>query len=333
MAGRPQTRVRKLAEALKTAGIDPADVPNMPGNVEELDPTRAHDARARTHARTHAKPTPIGPETRRAIDERMRDDLGHFAEALRPGLTVRLERTRPTWAAGWVEDLPLDDEELTGVLEYISNEHGGQLYRATVLAPDGSQLYVAKIPIAGPPRRRGNVQSREAWEGLPEVNHERAQPIAQPVAQPQGLDFKDMLEMFRMLRDESDKRETSILGAVKEMTQQSAASVDRLVGAVMQRDQEQVKRGGLREQLKELREAKDAIDDIAEVFGTTDHPQPQEERGAMDRALETAAAEMLVTGLKNDMAAGSSKRNAPQRPPAPGFRRVRPKPATPPQAK
>jgi hypothetical protein len=258
------------------------------------------------------------------VDTRAANDLAALADQLQPGLTCRIERTRPTWAAGWVEDLQIDDHDLGAVLEYISAEHGGQMYRATVIGIEGQQLYTARIPISGPPRRRGRLLPRSAWDGTDD-DAPRATPQAQQHHAP-ALDLAGLGALLAQLQNGNTDRGETVIAAVREMTQQSARTTADLLRAVMQqRAEEKAERKGgvFREHLQEFVNASHAIEEVREVLGVHNAAPAKDDdetRGLMKGVLTQAAAQMIRDGMAND----AQRSNAPAQPP-PGFRRVQPR--------
>lgn len=348
MAGNPKKRARELQAALAAApNLDPDELHTAaprPGpatrGIEPLDAEGGGYAHARTHARARARETPmhrvpIGPTTRNSVDSRTALDLATLANQLQPGLTVRLERLRPTWAAGWVEDVPIDDADLGGLLDYLSHEHGGQMYRATVLASDGSQLYTARVPIAGPPRRRGRVLPREAWEGLPEPGQVVHAPSA---PQAQSSQLGDLVQLMQAMQGQGDARQDATLGAVREMVQAQQRQTADLMTALFRNNAPP----NLRAQLNELVSATQAIEEIREVLGgpARDAPPPasDDDRPQVNRILERIAADALSQGLRNDATRGQAPsapapQQRPAQPPQPTrpnhARRVQPRTARP----
>jgi hypothetical protein len=324
MAGTPKKRDRQLATLLREQGIDPDALRTVSPGVEPLEPgapgaTRAHArARAPVHAR-EARSFPMGAETRRAVDVRTADDLQALAAQLSPGFTLRIERLRPVWAAGWVEDYPIDDGSLAAVLEYLRDEHGGQVYRGTVLGADESQLYVCKIPVAGPPRRRGRVVTRDAWEGNPSESAAgaAASPVAAPAAAP-ASQLSDLIALLDAVQRQNTERQEVTLGAVREMVQGTQRSQAELLAALAARGNGNGAGESLHERLQELIQASQAIDELREVIGSG-APAPAaaaaEQSTGMRAVLERAAADMLVQGWQNDQAQQRTRAPAPAAPP------------------
>jgi hypothetical protein len=311
MAGKPKARARLLAEALREHGLDPDNLttpaPTPTGNVQSLgEPTHA-SARAReSRAPTPIRPT--GPQTRQAVDSRTADDLDKLARQLQPGLTVRLERTRPTWAAGWIEDMPLDDHDLAAVLEYVSQEHGGQTYRASVLSHEGAILYSSRITIAGPPRRRGRVTSRDAWDGAEEHRADSRPERHEPPA-------LDLIGLFTVI----SKQQAEARAEQAEANRQRDTQIDRLVASLLT-DRRQANAPpppapSLRDQLREVVQATQAVDEIREALSVDAAPRGRApDRSPLAGVIEQAAGAMLAQGLQNDQQARAAQTAAQQRP-------------------
>ena len=324
MPGKPKARARVLAEALREHGIDPDNLttpaPRPPtGNVQAItEPTHAH---AHAHARQPTPIRPTGPTTRAAVDARTADDLDRLAAQLRPGLTVRLERTRPTWAAGWIEDMPLDDHDLAAVLEYVSAEHGGQTYRASVLSHEGAILYASRITIAGPPRRRGRVKNRDQWDGA-ESHTERHQEQHQAAPQ------MDLIGLMRVLNEQQAAARAEQAEANRQRDQQ----IDRLVNSLMQdrraANAPPAPLPSLRDQLREVVQATQAVDEIREALTVDAAPRGRaDNRSPLAGVIEQAAGAMLAQGFQNDQAArAAAAQTAPTQQQHPQQHRQQPRP-------
>jgi hypothetical protein len=349
MAGTPKKREAKLANALRANGIDPEElIATAPGAsararvVPGLEPLDGPPTRARAHARardgTSPRVNPIGPEVRKAMDSRAADDIEALSTLLAPGLTVRLERVRPLFAAGYVGEVPIDGDSVGELLDWIKHEHGGQLYKATVCAADGSIVYVARIPIAGPPRRMGRVLSRAAWDGLDDDDAtpaRAANPAPAAPATPQRSSMSEMLELFGELRAMSESRQEATLGAVREMITTHQTQTQGLLTAIFERIDPERNAGGFRARIQELADAANALEEIREVIGVGPHaapaPEGAPERSGMSAALERAASEIIVQGFKNDQERAARRRAGPPpaaqtgAPRAANFRRVGPR--------
>jgi hypothetical protein len=273
--------------------------------------------------------------TRATIDQRTAADLTTLAAQLAPGFTVRLERTRPTWAAGWVEDMPVDEHDLGAVLEYVRDEHGGQLYRATVLGTDGAELYTARVPVAGPPRRRGRVLPRSAWEGGDD--DARAPNVAAPQAAAPGLQVSDLVQLVQAMQSTGSDRQETVLQAVREMTNQTRQSTSELVRAVLETRATERQQGGLQQQLREVVEASQAIEEIREALAVPEQNAPARGNAdPMSGALQQAAVSVLAEGMRSEMQRRTQPTPAQPQPrpgvqqahakrPPPNFQRVQPR--------
>lgn len=297
--------------------------------VEDLTP---HNAR--THARTReVLPPPLhrastGPATRNESDRRNASELSELAEKLNAGMSVRLERTRPTWAAGWVEDVMIDDHDLASVIDYVNQEHGGQMYRATVIGVDGAPLYTARLPVSGPPRRQGKILPRSWWTGddpEPRIANPIAQPQREQTAAP-GFDLNAIVNLVSQITSQGRERQDTLVDSVREMNAQNQATTTKLLTALMSHREQERQGGGLRDQLRELVQAKQAFEEVQEVLGVappTRDQNPSGEDDMMQSVMKEAAVGIIRQGLQND-ANRTQQPSAPRQPP-PGFRRVEPR--------
>jgi len=127
MAGRPKRRAQLEQQSLSTP---------IPDALSTPEPMRAP---APARARMREAPTPIrrggylGASSRAAADSAAATELNGLAQALRPGAQVRIERVRPSWAAGWIEDLTLDVGGLGELYEHLQegNESESESESAT----------------------------------------------------------------------------------------------------------------------------------------------------------------------------------------------------------
>jgi hypothetical protein len=204
--------------------------------------------------------------------------------------------------------MPLDDHDLAAVLEYVSAEHGGQQYRASVISHEGAILYASKLTIAGPPRRRGRVTSRDAWEGLPEHTERHQEPQ-------QAAPQMDLIALMRVLNEQQAAERSEQAEANRQRDQQ----IDRLVTSLMadrrMANAPPAPPPSLRDQLREVVEATQAVDEIRDAL-TVDAPargRQEAPRSPLAGVIEQAAGAMLAQGLQNDQ---QRRQTAPrQRPP------------------
>lgn len=329
MAGRPKARLRDLTTKLEAAGIDPAtlETPAPPhvrpvtdgGDVESL------RASARTRARTtptDARPMNVGPHTRSSVDTRTSDDLEALAQQMRPNLIARIERLRPTWAAGWIEDYPIDTGELGELLAYVRDEHGGANYKITILSPDQTVLYTSRIPIAGMPRKRGRELPRARWDGSDDEPGPRAALRDAETREPRqtnGTSANDLAALVTALGSVmGGGNRDHVLEAVREMTQTTQKQTSDLIAAVLATRSAERQSTGLVGQLREVVQATAGIRELREALAE-DAPEPREEgaeRSSTTRLMETAAMEMLRQGIANDAARQQAQQQRPPQRPA-----------------
>lgn len=359
VAGRPKAQLRKLQEKLATAGIDPATLEPEPTPPPPPPPRRAapppqqhaeetgevESLRARTRTRAHAstrepsaaRTMPIGASTRQTIDSRTSDDLESLAAQLRPNLIARVERVRPTWAAGWIEDYPIDDDNLSELLEYVRDEHGGSNYKITILAVDGTALYSSKIAIAGMPRKRGREVPRSRWDGSDD-DEPRARIREAEAPQTNGgrRERGELTELVQALASfGGNNGRDHVLEAVREMTDRTQKQTTELIRAIVETRSQERQSGGLTGQLREVLQATETIRELREAL-TDDQPPPraEDERGGSSRMIEALATDLLRQGMAND--AGRQRPTTPQSGgmPPPGMRArpvMRRRPPPPPQ--
>jgi hypothetical protein len=359
MAGRPGRRAKQQLDAINAAGIDVDALAKAspdavaaaraitnaaapaPSGVESLNATHQRaDARAPARARAHAhareapraqpKAAPLGAATRNQLDQRLAGDIAHLASQLRTGHTLRLERLRPTWAAGWVGEIMIDDHDVGGLMEYIAQEHGGQQYRGVLVNEDDVVLLTVRIPIAGPPRRRGRETPRHIWEG---VHDERATTTHATMQQPTvvqaspSIDVAGLAGAFAQIVTAiggiGGRGDHQVLDAVREMATQSQQSNRELVNAVLTARTQDNNRQTLATQLQDFKRTANAIEEIREVFGAADGGgAPPQENDPMAQVAST----ILMQGLQNDRGRAPAQPNAQPKPQgAPNVRPMTPR--------
>lgn len=293
MAGQPKTRAKKAAQA---AG----DIPE----AREEDSAPARDTTARhTHARTRTRapraPTPrvsanstaapasvdAGPQVRARIDQHRAGIVEALQRELAPGMVVRIERTRPTWCAGYLEDWQLEEGTLGELFEYIREEHGGQRYTLSVLSPNGVPLIQMSQPFSGPPRQQGRPINRAQWDaemrgevydprqpagappGYYPPGHYPPQP-QQPAAAPQGIGLAEVLTIL-------DKANDRQFEAVKGAAEAQSRTHSELMAALAKRDEGGSFLGqlaGIKQSVAAIREIEDEL--TPEAPPADDGPQP-----------------------------------------------------------
>ncbi len=258
MAGTPQKRARRAA-----ARGEPLNAP-------------AHDADAHTHARAPARAyqaaTPPGPATRATVDQLGADQLADLAAALQPGVTVRVERTRPTWCAGWVEELDLEAAGLGELYEYLADEHGGLAYRVTALYADGKPLYTAQLRVAGAPREHGTPINRREWEANMR-GEEHMAPVVAAAAAAGVTGPSEMMQFLGLFLKESRESRNDVLTAVKEVTGQSATNTTALMTALTDQANKAREGNTLPAQIGELTAGMKAVEDLKETVAATTIPR------------------------------------------------------------
>lgn len=174
MAGSPKKRARKAEKAIREAQItgqippDPIGPETTIPEAIAIPPDYRPEPRTReprTPPRTRPRGTTLGPTTRETIDQIQANEIAQLARALRPGLILSIERTRPSYAAGWVGDYEQETASISELRAHLADEHGGQVYKVAVLDPGGIPLFASTLRIAGPPKREGRIIPRHQWEG------------------------------------------------------------------------------------------------------------------------------------------------------------------------
>jgi hypothetical protein len=205
--------------------------------------------------------------------------------------------------------MPLDDHDLAAVLEYVSAEHGGQTYRASVLSHEGAILYSSRITIAGPPRRRGRVTGRDAWDGASDEHRADSRPERN---EPPAL---DLIGLFTVI----SKQQAEARAEQAEANRQRDTQIDRLVASLLT-DRRQANAPpppapSLRDQLREVVQATQAVDEIREALSVDAAPRGRApDRSPLAGVIEQAAGAMIAQGLQNDQQARAAQTAAQQRP-------------------
>lgn len=320
MAGRPKRRALQAV-----AGVVPEEIPEaLPGGAHDA-PASAHE---RMRGRAHPRPvaSPVGPFTRSVADQAAGSELAELARALRPGTTVRLERLRPSWCAGWVEDIELEAGGMRDLYDHVRNEWGGQRYRMQVLLPSGQVGFTSSLNISGPPMHEGRRIDRDEWEGY--GNSRRASNPQQSTQRTQargGDDINGLLGIFKLFMDTTQEGTKQQLESVRELVRTSAAQNQDLIEAIATRDGERNGRASLREQLGELVEATQAIEGVKKVLGAG--RQNNSRREAEDDPMQGALREATKHFVTNAMGSFFSRKQGPsQGQPPPQQRRGPPGP-------
>lgn len=261
MAGTPQKRAKRQLEVIAQLAEEHPEI--KAAILDDAQP-QAPALNARTRAREKLRAAlSAGPATRAAVDSAVGDEIGRLAEALRPGLTARIARMRPIWAAGWIEDYPIDSGKLGELLEYLAAEHGGQTYRVTLLGPDGQPYLDAALPIAGPPRRRGRPVDRESWDG-------EAAPRTTTQAQPQPAPQNELFKLFEMMLDNERHASERLLTEVRQLISTTGKGNDDLLKSVIAARKSEIESHSFTHQIGELAKAAGALEEVKAALTASD---------------------------------------------------------------
>lgn len=305
MAGRPRTRAKQAAAAA---------APTAPAIAEPLpDAQPAPNAPARARARDGARPLRApytGPGIRNAADSAQADALRSLAQHIRPGHTLRIERAAPRWCSGWLEDWPLDDPSGMGeLLEYLRDEHGGQVYAVTVIGTGDVPLYTGRLTVAGPPKQRGRRIDRDEWEG-----NTRA-PNPEPTPRSGGGSLEGLGDFLRLFIEQQRATSDAQLAAVRDTVARGQEQTTALVNAVLQRDASREQSQSLSEQLAQFAETSKGLQKVGkQLFGAA---APRERNAGDDDdplltgALKEASKHFLSTAISGAFV----RPKAPQPPP------------------
>jgi hypothetical protein len=323
MAGRPKRR------ALQAVAAPLGEIPEALSGAS----TGTHDARAheRTGPRARPHPRPVqasapGPITRGVADQTAGSELAELARLLRPGTTVRLERMRPSWCAGWLEDIELEAGGMRDLYDHVRNEWGGQRYRMQVLMPSGQVAFTSSLNISGPPLHEGRRIDRDEWEGYGSSSR-RANPQAQQQRAPAKDDLTGILGVFKLIMDTQSESTKQSLESVRELVRNSAAQNQDLIEALANRDGERAGRTSLREQLGEIVEATQAIEGVRKVLGggrQSNSREPNKD-DPMQEALREATKHFIGGAMGSIF---TRKQGSPAQRPPQGQRRMGPPPAS-----
>jgi hypothetical protein len=227
----------------------------------------------------------VGNQTKAAADTLEAERLRAVASQIRPGVTVQIERTRPTWCAGYLEDYPIDQggEAFAELRAYVRDTYGGQRFRLTVISSSGVTLAEGNLPVAAPPRHFGKPIDRERWEGNLSQRQDapttttRA-PEASPIAAPAATANETLLGLVLGLVKDSNQ---ATLASVREMTAQTREQTADLVKAIIGTRSEERRERSITTQLGELVDVTRAVDKVnRQLFGAAARGQQQEDPDA-----------------------------------------------------
>lgn len=303
---------------------EPSPLP--PPKRVRLDPR----ARPSLHAVPPAPVAVPGSETRRSVDYQNASELERLAYVLRPGVPVRVERTRPHWCAGVVEThYTLESGHLDELIDYLRDEWGGQTYRVTVLQPHGAPAFESRLTVCAPPRYEGKRVYRETWGGEHEEdederpgNRKKRASNPEPSRSPAGPStFGELRELLAMMQAMHADASGKSLDAVRDIIANTRAEKEQLIQAVTEMRTQETRGGNLVEQLGEFMTAQKALQSVGKVFGAAaDRKENPEEDDVMKGVLKHAAKDFLAGAITTHFTKPKPGRvanaAAPARPPA-----------------
>ena len=297
MPGQPKTRLKRELAALENLTSSHPEL--KAAILDATSPSKeAYNARARAKLRGALT---AGPITRSAVDSAIGDEIGRLAVALRPGITARLARIRPLWAAGWLEDYPLDSGKIGELLEYLSQEHGGQTYRVTLCGPDGQPYFDTSLPIAGPPRKRGRPIDRDAWEGESASSRNPPPAALSPSQAPQHND--ELFKLFGMMLDNERHSSEKLVSSIRELISASSKSSEEILKGVMASRRAEIDAGSFTHQIGELARGAAALEEVKAALTSGDKSAVVPHEGdALDGVFKDAAKDFLSKAMLSKFA-------------------------------
>jgi len=326
VAGSPRKRAKneqKKAEELRAERPEADPIPNAiaspTGNVVTPPDARAraqtNHAPARAPAPPRRQPPAMapGPQLRSTVDQLQAEEVGQLARVLRPGLFMRIERLRPHWCAGWIEDYPIQDAQVTELLEYLSEEHGGNLYRVLVVSPDGQPYFETRLKIAGPPRSAGRLIDRDRWEG----RERNDSPKPQENHRSNGNDWQGLVQglgdMFRLVLDTQRQTADRTMDAVRSLNESQSQQTQTLISTIVESRERADSRGSFASQLREVAQANEALQEVKDALREPVTPGGEEDESVMNAALKAATTDFLGGFMKAKFAAGQRPKAAKNR--------------------
>lgn len=309
MSGSPRKRAAREAREVVAAAA--ANTSHVPDAREGVTPTPAQSARTVARGPTPIRQTAPGPAVRKAADNAQAAAAATLADELQPGTVVRIERTKPTWCAGWLEDFVLEDGQSAELRDYIREEYGGRTYRLTMLAADNSVLWTTRVPIAGRPREDGRNIDRDEWEGV--TSKQETPPAATGIADAGGM-LGAIMPLFEKMMDISKSASAAQLEAVHEAVRSSERNQGELMKQLAQTRADERRENSLPGQLQALAESTESVRALGAVFAGDDEPKESGLAGAGDVATKHFM-EGVVSRLFNKEGGGESgppARRAPQ---------------------
>jgi hypothetical protein len=314
MAGNPKKRAERVAAKARQNELEIALAETMaaggiPSAVTEDEAPPRTAVRPQRHLRAVASPprTPSGTETRRVADHAAASEIAQLSVRLHPGLRVQIERTKPHWCAGIVEeDYVVSHGGVVEMLSHIREEWGGAAYRLTISQPNGAVAFESRVQIAAPPRHECAPITRASWLG--EEPATRQAPAANPAPrapeQPNPLEL--VREVFRLIGGMQQAPVVANLERLETMN-------ERLVSALVTKNGQDVQVRQvptLREQLEELADAHQAVERAGKMFGGArdDRKSDEDEDDVMQGALKEATKHFLGNALASQFGGGANAR-------------------------
>jgi len=252
------------------------------------------------HTRVRMPPPPaprvpaLGNATRDVVDQRQAAAARSLSEAIRPGMVLRVERTRPTWCMGFVEDYPIEEgETLATFLEHMRDEHGGQSYRVHVLGGGDVVLFEGKLVIAGQPKQHGRPINRAKWEGWEEQQ--------QSGANSSRSELGGLTEFLTLFMSQQQKTSDAQLRSVELMVEGTRKQTTELMNSVVAARGDERARQSFTEQLGQFVEATRGIEKVKkQLFGAA----AQQQQGGGDDddvTLEKEAKRFFMQSVLGSM--------------------------------
>lgn len=326
MPGQPKRTINRLRELLKSHGIDPDG--NGASGVEMLEgPGLNTHVSTRTRAQEPPAPSPLplGPQTRRMVDASEAQRQAGLQEMIIPNTPVRIERTRPTWAAGWLEDFDLEDGEgYADMLQYIADEHGGQSYRISALSSDKRHvLATGRVAIAGPVKVGGKPKTREQWEG----RQERVQqPVATPLHNPSPAAADNTLAIVQLLMTSNQTAQQAQLESMERIAEVQANAATEIA-----RRQPAANGGSATaqpsfgESLRGIIDTANQLDEVRDALTPSSRANepPADAAGQEKSLIRKATEELFLEGMRAEISKRAPAPAAQQQPqPQQQLRRV-----------
>lgn len=302
MAGQPKRRAKALAAAQQIPEALLGEV-NAPAPASP--PAYARPEPPKPIRFLSNSGVTVGPQSRAQADHTTASEMARLAQSLRAGVQVRIERIKPTWCAGWIEDLTLDSGSLAELYEHLREEWGGRSYRCTVLLANGLPAFETRIEIAGRPREEGRLIERETDKPAPA-------PIVQAPAPSQ--DMAGLLGVFQLVMSTNQKATEAQMAAMRELSERSAAQNQGLIEAMLQSRTAEQRGGSLAGQLSELMEANRTIEKVRKTFGAANPGEsaPAEKEDLLQGALKEATKGFFSSVIASEMAGKMAPRSAPR---------------------